>query len=127
MSDKSKLTIVGVVASFVAALAAALAVSVTAQAAPTKLVGTVGPGFTITLKTASGRKVTSLTRGSYSITVRDRSVDHNFVIRGAGVTKTVTGVGFVGTKTVTVRFGAGKVSFVCAPHADDMRGAFTVR
>lgn len=117
----------GAFASFLAAVAAALAVSVVAEAAPTKLIGTVGPSYTISLKTASGRKVTSLPRGTYSITVRDRSFEHNFVIRGAGVRKTVTGVSFVGTKTVTVRLGAGKVTFLCAPHADEMRGSFGVR
>jgi hypothetical protein len=117
----------GALASFVAAVAAALAVSVSAHAAPAKLVGTVGPGSTISLKTASGRKIATLPRGTYSITVRDRSEDHNFVIRGAGVNKAVTGVDFVGTKTVTVRLGAGRVSFVCAPHADEMRGSFVIR
>ena len=35
---------VGALASFFAAVAAALVVSVAAEAAPTKLVGTVGPG-----------------------------------------------------------------------------------
>jgi hypothetical protein len=118
---------IGLVASFVAAVAAALALSVTAHAAPTKLVGTVGPGSTISLKTASGRKITSLTRGTYTITVRDRSDDHNFVVSGPGLNKVVTGVDFVGTKTVTIRLGSGRVSFLCAPHADEMRGGFRVR
>jgi hypothetical protein len=117
----------GTLASFLAAVVAALAVSVVAEAAPTKLVATVGPGDTISLKTASGRKVTSLPRGTYAITVRDRSDEHNFAIRGQGVNKTVTGVEFVGTKTVTVRLGSGKTTFVCVPHADDMRGTFIVR
>jgi hypothetical protein len=118
---------VGALATFVAAVAAALVVSVAAEAAPTKLVGTVGPSSTISLKTASGRKVASLPRGTYAITVRDRSDEHNFAIRGAGVSKTVTGVDFVGTKTVTVRLGSGRTTFVCTPHADEMRGTFTVR
>ena len=118
---------IGAFASFLAAVAVALAVSVAAEAAPTKLVGSVGPNYTISLKTASGRKVTSLPRGTYSITVRDRSFEHNFVIRGAGVRKTVTGVGFVGTKTVTVRLGSGSTTFLCSPHADEMRGSFKVR
>lgn len=117
----------GLLASFVAAVAVALTASLVAHAAPAKLVGTVGPSSTISLKTTSGRRVTSLPRGTYTITVRDRSEDHNFAIVGAGVRKTVTGVDFVGTKTVTVRLGSGKVSFLCTPHADEMRGSFSVR
>ena len=117
----------GALASFLAAVVAALAVSVVAEAAPTKLVATVGPGDTISLKTASGRRVSSLPRGAYAITVRDRSDEHNFAIRGSGVNKTVTSVEFVGTKTVTVRLGSGKTTFICVPHADDMRGTFTVK
>ena len=119
---------VGLAASLLGVLiAAALLFSVTAQAAPQKLVGTVGPGFTISLKTAAGKRVTGLTRGTYRLTVKDRSDEHNFVVRGPGVSKTVTGVDFVGTKTVTIRFGSGNYAFVCAPHADEMRGGISVR
>jgi hypothetical protein len=118
---------IGALASFGAAVAVALALAVSANAAPAKLIGSVGPGQTISLKTASGKRLTTLPRGTYSITVRDRSDEHNFAIRGAGIRKSVTGVDFVGTKTVTVRLGSGLVTFVCTPHADDMRGAFKVR
>jgi len=118
---------IGALASFGAAVAVALALAVSANAAPAKLIGTVGPGETISLKTASGKRIATLPRGTYSITVRDRSDEHNFALTGAGVRKTVTGVDFVGTKTVTVRLGSGQVTFVCVPHADDMRGRFKVR
>ena len=119
---------VGLAASLFGVLVAcAMLFSVTAQAAPQKLVGTVGPGFTISLKTASGKRVTGLTRGTYTLTVRDRSDEHNFFVRGPGVSKSVTGVDFVGTKTVTIRFGSGKYAFLCAPHADEMRGSISVR
>ena len=101
-----------------------LAAAAPAQAA-TKLVATVGPGFTITLKTAAGAKVTKLKPGSYTITVRDRSNIHNFALKGPGVTKD-SGIMFVGTKTWTVRLKAGKYTFVCTPHVDSMKGAFTV-
>jgi hypothetical protein len=113
------------IASLFAALA--LATWSTASAAPSKLRGTVGPGDTIALKTASGKRVSLVSRGTYSITVRDSSDEHNFYLSGPGVKKQITGVGFVGTKTVTVKLGAGKYSFVCVPHADDMRGGFSVR
>ena len=119
---------VGLAASLLGALVAlALVFSLTAQAAPQKLVGTVGPGFTISLKTATGKRVTGLTRGAYTITVRDRSDEHNFFVSGPGLKKSVTGVEFVGTKTVTLRLASGKYAFVCTPHSDDMRGAISVR
>ena len=119
---------VGVAAGVLGALVAiALVFSVTAEAAPQKLVATVGPGYTISLKTVSGKRVNTLTRGTYRIVVKDRSDDHNFVVRGPGVSKTFTGVEFVGTKTVNVRFGSGKYAFVCTPHSDEMHGSFSVR
>jgi plastocyanin len=115
----------GLAASLLAALA--LATWTTASAAPSKLKGTVGPGFSISLKTAAGKKVTTVSRGTYTITVNDRSDEHNFLIRGPGVRKQITGVDFTGTKTATLRLPAGKYTFVCVPHDDDMRGSFTAR
>ncbi len=111
------------------AILAALAVAVPAssQAATPKLVATVGPGFTISLKTAAGQKVTTLKRGTYAITVRDKSRVHDFRLRGPGLNRVLSGVAAVGTKTVTVRLAAGKYQFVCQPHAGAMRGAFVVR
>ena len=52
---------------------------------------------------------------------------HDFRLLGPGLDKVLSGVGAMGTKTVTVRFGAGRYRFLCAPHASAMRGAFTVR
>ena len=123
---KRKLTLgTGLVASLVAALA--LATWSTASAAPSKLRGSVGPSETISLKTANGKKVSVVSRGTYAITVRDNSDEHNFFISGPGLRKQVTSVGFVGTKTVTVKLRSGKYQFVCTPHADDMHGGFSVR
>ena len=107
--------------------AAVVAAPTAAQAATPKLLGSVGPGETITLKKAGGAKLTSLKRGRYSIVVRDRSDEHNFRLRGPGLNKLITGVGFVGTKTVKVRLRRGSYTFVCDPHADDMRGSFRAR
>ena len=45
-----------------------------AQAAAPKLVGTVGPGFTIKL-TSGGKKVTKLKAGKYTFVIADKSVD----------------------------------------------------
>ena len=118
-----------IVGGSIASLAAVigLAVSVNAGAATPKLVGTVGPGDTITLKTSAGKRVTLLKPGTYAIAIRDRSEDHNFHLRGPGVSKALSSVAFVGNRTVTLRLRAGAYTFVCQPHADDMRGSFRVR
>lgn len=93
-------------------------------AAPTRLVATVGPGFTITL-TKAGKKVTRLRAGRYVITVRDRASIHNFHLRGPGVNKD-SGVGAMGTKTWRVTFRKGTYRYVCDPHASSMKGSFKV-
>jgi plastocyanin len=90
-----------------------------------KLVGTVGPGFTITLKQV-GKPVKTLKAGTYSITVSDKSNIHNFHLRGPGVNKEITQIGFVGTKTVVVKLRKGKYTFVCDPHFTTMKGSFKV-
>jgi plastocyanin len=108
-----------------AALGSALAVTAPAGAALPKLVGTVGPGFTITLK-RFGKPLASLKAGTYSITVSDKSNIHNFHLRGPGVNKQITAVGFVGTKTITVKLTKGVYRFVCDPHATTMKGSFKV-
>jgi plastocyanin len=108
-------------------LVLAALVPASSQAATPKLVGTVGPGVTISLKTAAGAKVTTLKAGTYSITVNDRSKFHDFRLRGPGVNKVISSVAAVGTKTVTVRLAAGKYVFTCQPHTAAMRGSFTVR
>ena len=109
-----------------AAAGVAIALPVTAEAAPKKLIATVGPGETIVLKTASGARVRTLTAGAYVITVRDLSAEHNFHLRGRGVNKT-SAVGFVGTQTWRVTLRRGAYAYVCDPHADSMRGSFRVR
>ena len=65
--------------ALVAALASAFVGSSTA--APARLTATVGPGYTITLKKGS-TTVRTLKRGTYLVTVRDRSTEHNFHLRG---------------------------------------------
>jgi plastocyanin len=90
-----------------------------------RLVATVGPGATITLRTASGQRVRRLRRGTYSIVVRDRSRSHNFRLTGPGVRR-ATRVGFVGTVTWRVTLRAGTYRYLCDPHARAMRGSFRV-
>ena len=98
----------------------------TASAGATKLVGTVGPGFTITLKDATGHKVKALKPGKYAITVSDKSPIHNYRLKGPGLNKEITSVGFTGKKTVTVTLKSGKYTYVCDPHKTLMHGSFTV-
>ena len=119
----------GAAIAIVGAVLAALAVALpgASHAATPKLVASVGPGFTISLKTAAGHKVTVLKPGTYSISVRDKSPVHDFRLRGPGINKVLSGVSAVGTKTVTVRLRAGRYQFTCQPHASAMHGAFSVR
>lgn len=111
---------------YITAVVAALTALVLAgpATAATKLVATVGPGFTISL-TKGGKKVTKLAPGAYTITVRDRSTIHNFFLRGPRVTRN-SGVAFQGTRTWNLTLRKGKYTFVCTPHATMMKGAFTV-
>ena len=51
-----------------------LVVVTSAWAATPKLVGTVGPGYTITL-TKAGKKVTKLKAGKYTFVIADKALD----------------------------------------------------
>jgi plastocyanin len=108
--------------TLVAALASAFVG--TSTAAPTRLTATVGPGYTITLKKASST-VRTLKRGTYLVTVRDRSSDHDFHLRGP-VTRMLSSVGWTGTKTIKLVLRPGRYTYVCDPHAHEMRGGFRV-
>ena len=96
-------------------------------ASPTKLNGTVGPGFTISLKSSNGKKVTTLTHGQYVFAVQDKSSIHNFVLQGPGVNnKEITGVGFTGSKTSSAfTLKAGKYKVYCSVHGFSQ--TFTVK
>jgi hypothetical protein len=107
--------------------AAAVALTLTAGAspmAPPKLVGTVGPGFTISLKQGL-KPVRALKAGRYTLVVTDKSSIHNFRLIGPGVNRAITTVGGTGTKTVTVMLKKGRYTFHCDVHPT-MVGHFTV-
>ena len=107
-----------------AAVALALLLAGTGSAAPKSVVGTVGPGFTISLK-FGGKPVTRLKAGvPYRFVVSDRSSIHNFRLRGPGVNRELTSVPFTGTKSVVLRLGKGSYTFICDPHASVMHGSF---
>ena len=112
---------------FIAGLVTMLALAApSAGMSPTKLVGTTGPGFTITLKKA-GAKVKTLKAGKYTITVNDKSKSHNFRLKGPGLNKQITSLAYKGTKTVTVTLKKGKYTYQCDPHAaQGMKHTFRV-
>jgi plastocyanin len=113
-------------------LAAVVAASVLAagalarrSATPT-LVGTVGPGFTITFK-QNNKVVKTLKAGTYTLLIRDKASIHSFSLDGPrGYEKDFTTVPFVGTKTFTVKLKVGKYKYYCPPHESSMFGRFTV-
>ena len=115
----------------VAALTAALVAALPAQTATPTLVGTVGPGFTITL-TKAGKKVTTLKAGKYVFKIVDKSTIHNFHLSGPGQNKKFAAAGkesvsWTGTISVTVTLKKGTYKFVCDPHFTSMKGSFTVK
>lgn len=110
--------VLGIVATVASALVANVA------AAPARLTATVGPGFTITFKKGS-TTVRTLKRGTYLVTIRDRADEHNFRLRGP-VSRMLSSVGWTATKTVKLVLKPGRYTYVCDPHADEMRGSFRV-
>ncbi len=84
----------------------------------------INDGANITL-TMNGANVTEIPAGAYEIRVRDRSVFHNFALRGPGVDRS-TEVEFVGEETWLVTLTEGIYTFLCVPHASTMRGSFGV-
>jgi plastocyanin len=87
----------------------------------TTLNGSVGPGFDISLEGTDG-----LTAGSYTIVVDDQSAEHNFHLTGPGGVDVSTDVSETGEKSLDVELEAGEYTFVCDPHASQMKGSFTV-
>ena len=109
-----------------AVVALALTGGASSMALP-KLYGTVGPGFTISLKQGVHRTpVRTLKAGSYTFVIADKASIHNFVVEGPGVSRDITAVSFKGTKTVTIRLRAGSYKFYCRPHESSMFGHFRV-
>jgi plastocyanin len=122
--------LVVVLATATAALVAALP----AQTAAPVLIGTVGPGFTITL-TQNGKKVTSLKAGIYTFKISDKASIHDFHLTGPGgfskvarpKTKTdADAVGWTGTVSFQIALKKGTYKYVCDPHATTMKGSFKV-
>ena len=104
------------------------ALALTSGASPmglTKLTGTVGPGFTISLKQGL-KPVRTLKAGRYTFVVTDKSSIHNFRLKGPGLTRAITTTGGTGTKTVTLTLKKGRYTFLCDTHPTIMIGHFPV-
>ena len=107
-----KLTLIAIVTSV------ALAFPSSAGAGTKTLVGTDGPGFTITMNKKTVKA------GRYVIIIRDRSPIHNFHLTGPGVNKS-TSVGAKQTVKWTVTLQAGTYTFRSDAHKT-LRGTLKV-
>jgi plastocyanin len=85
------------------------------------ITGSVGPGFDISVDGAEG-----LSPGTYTLVVDDQASEHNFHLTGPGGVDVSTNVGDEGEESFEVELAAGEYTFVCDPHASQMRGTFTV-
>jgi plastocyanin len=108
-------------------VAAALPASAGSADLP-RLVGTVGPGFTIDLVDADGKHVSELVAGRYELVVRDLSDMHNFVLgeKATGIRPAQTEVEFVGDRTFTIELRPGLWVYACTPHFSTMNGRVVV-
>jgi hypothetical protein len=109
-------------------LLAALVPATATAVETTKLVGVVGPGFTIDLQYPDGTHVQSLHAGTFEILVHDNSDIHNFAMGSKTTNQRLfqTEVPFVGDQTFTVDLPVGLYGYACSPHFDVMNGSFTV-
>jgi len=108
-----------------AVVAASIAVPSYAGSSAVTLKGEVGPGFSIEVEKA-GKDLKTIKAGTYKLKVEDKASTHNFHLRGPGVNK-LTGVGFTGETTWTVKLKPGKYTYQCDPHAfEGMKGSFRV-
>lgn len=112
--------------TLLAVTASCLVLAATAQAASPVVNGSVGPGFTITLK-KKGKAVKSLAPGKYRLVIADKSSIHNFELEGPGVKKVETDVSATGSKQFTINLQKGTYTFYCKPHRSTMHGTFKVK
>jgi hypothetical protein len=97
-----------------------------ANTTPT-LAGTVGPGFSITLK-KTGKLVKTLKAGTYTFVINDKSNFHGYSLDGPhGFAKDFTKIPFVGRKTFIVKLKKGKYKYYCPNHESTMFAHFTVK
>lgn len=113
----------------VAATSLALVATASSSGSSKTLKGTVGPGFTITLK-QNGKKVKALKAGTYTISISDKSSIHNFTLEkehgSPKFEKTLSATSFTGNKTMKVKLTKGKFKYYCSVHESQMFGFFKV-
>ena len=74
-----------------------------------------------------GKKVTTLKAGkAYRFVISDRSDIHDFHLSGPNVDRVLTGVDYIGTRSVVLTLKKGSYRFRCDPHASIMHGSFRV-
>jgi plastocyanin len=120
---------IAVVVAVAALGLAGAAVALGSSSATPTLKGTVGPGFTISLKNSKGQKVKTLKAGTYKFAITDKADIHTFDVKqlsGGKFHKEITTDTFVGKKTVTITLKKGKWRYYCAVHPTEMFGNFTV-
>lgn len=86
---------------------------------------TVGPTAAIRLTNSAGKRVTAVKRGSYAITVRDRSKVHNAHLVGKGVNRK-SGLAATGTLTWKVKLSAGLLRFFSDRSPKTVKGSVKV-
>jgi hypothetical protein len=126
MSRRRRIGGVAIKVLVVSALVALLSAAGSARADNPMLVADVGLGgsFSISLKDASGARVTHLAIGTYTLLVHDHSAIHNFDLFGPDVTAQ-TSVETVGDQTFTITITDGTYNYVCDAHPTQMKGSFT--
>ena len=108
----------------VAACVFAATASATGVKKPSAVYGVVGPGYTITLKTAAGKLVKAVPHGLVIFHISDRSSDHDFHLTGPGVERS-TEVAQKGAFVWRATLKAGKTyNYKCDPHEIIMHGHF---
>jgi plastocyanin len=90
-----------------------------------KLLGRVGPGRSISLRTASGTRVATTAAGKYELAIRDSSRTDDFHLSGPGVNRRTS---LRGRASVTwgLRLAAGTYRYRSDAHPA-LRGSFRVR
>jgi hypothetical protein len=98
------------------------------QSTRPRLIGTVGPGRTISLVDAHDQRVRKLRPGTYRFVIRDRSAHDNFHLFGPGITGLIgaTGISYRGMTLWKLRLVSGTYRFRSDAHPKSMRGTFRV-
>lgn len=113
-----------------AVVAGALVLPTGAGSSTPTLIGKVGlhDAYKISLTFPSGKKVTSISAGTYILVVHDYSKIHNFALGSQTQNRRLftTGIPWVGTRKYTLKLAAGSYAYACSAHFRTMNGRFVV-